>query len=126
MHLNGGSCKFCNGQIILNPDGMAQFMHEEDCVFRNAEYGSEELGDEMMDGYQEEDVAPDNDDREGDAEVEELRRKLEKAEYRHRKRLRPNVSLEWLGKIKEILRRAGSMSAQAPPPTDLARGRPSK
>lgn len=89
---------------------MAQFMHEEDCVFGNAEYGSEELGDEMMDGYQEEEGTPENDDKEGDAEVEELRRRLERVENRSRKRLRPNVSLEWLGKLKEFLRIAGNMS----------------
>ena len=93
---------------------MPQFMHEEDCHFKMAEYGSEGEIDEFEESV----------DRESDAEVEELKRRLEGIEARNRKRLRPNVSPEWLAKLREILRRLGG--TQAPPPQDSMRRRPSK
>lgn len=112
--LTGRDCKHCNGQTILNPDGMPQFMHEEDCHFKTTEYGSEGEIDEFEESV----------DRESDAEVEDLKRRLEGVEARNRKRLRPNVSPEWLAKLREILRRLDN--GQAPQAPDSTRRKPSK
>lgn len=76
-------------------------MHEENCVMQN-EYGSEngEDGDSLQE--------MDEGDQEGDREVEELKRRLERVDYMQIKRkMKPNISLEWIVKLKEYLRRAG-------------------
>ena len=125
MQFNGGcgSCKFCNGQIIMAPEGLAQFIHEDDCVFKNAEYGSEEFGEDIMDGndMEEEEYIEDVIDQEGDREVEDLKKRLERVEsYARgssaRHKMRPNVSAEWIAKLREYLRVIGNAVGQAPPP----------
>lgn len=66
------------------------------------EYGSEngEDGDSLQE--------MDEGDQEGDREVEELKRRLERVDYMQIKRkMKPNISLEWIVKLKEYLRRAG-------------------
>lgn len=117
MQFNGGcgSCKFCNGQIIMAPEGLAQFIHEDDCVFKNAEYGSEEFGEDIMDGndMEEEEYIEDVIDQEGDREVEDLKKRLERVEsYARgssaRHKMRPNVSAEWIAKLREYLRVIGN------------------
>lgn len=89
-------------------------MHEEDCHFKMAEYGSEGDIEEFEESV----------DRESDAEVEDLKRRLEGVESRNRKRLRPNVSPEWLAKLRDILRRLGN--GQTPQSQDSMRRRPSR
>lgn len=82
------------------PDGQF-FLHEENCVIQT-EYGSEN-GDDGDDS-----VSPDEGDQEGDREVEELKRRLERVDYMQGKRkMKPNISLEWIVKLKEYLKRAG-------------------
>ncbi len=44
-------------------------------------------------------------DIEGDREVEMLKRRLERQDYmRVKRKMRPNISTEWINKLKEILR----------------------
>ena len=42
-------CNYCNGQIIIGPDGKPKFYHDETCMCSKDEYGSEN-DDDSEDG----------------------------------------------------------------------------
>lgn len=47
---NGGSCNYCKGGIVLNAEGIGEFVHEQSCTFANnneSEYDENEEEDDI-------------------------------------------------------------------------------
>lgn len=107
---SGASCNYCKGEVIQSQDGSRQFIHDVNCCFR-ADYDSEEVGEQDMaqnDDHGDEYLGvnphpPDYEeeicDEEGDREVEEFIKIIERQRQQGgqiRRKLRPNVSVEWI------------------------------
>lgn len=108
---------------------MRQFIHDVNCCFRQ-DYDSEEVGCEQEvqadpgDEYNDCNVNPhpsdykEECDVEGDRAVEEFMKVIEGQRYQGgkiRRKLTPNVSLEWIQKLREYLRIHSSTGSSAPP-----------
>ena len=122
MHCSGASCNYCQGEIIQTPDGFRQFIHDENCCFRegyDSEHGEQDPHN-IVDDTDELETTTEEHDQEGDIAVEEFKRRLEIIQYLQqqrvsKKRLRPNVPSEWISKLREHLRLQGSSGNSAPP-----------
>lgn len=124
---SGASCNYCQGATIRRPDGTEQFNHDDNCCFGQDYDDSEEVGDQDLQGDPSNDYddcginphPPDIEcDVEGDRVVEEFMRIMERQRQQGgqlRRKLTPNVSAEWLQKLREYLRINGSYANSAPP-----------
>ena len=102
------NCNYCSGKLVTNNGTHYNFIHDEKCLFRQNEYGSDQ-GEELFDEEYDEEM---ENDSEADREVEELKKRLERCEMmRFFKRLKPNVTKEWVQGLKEKLKCQESQSA---------------
>lgn len=106
----------------MTNQGQQYFAHEESCMFSRGEYGSENEESEGDADYGQEfsgDGAggPNEEvDIEGDREVDMLRRRLERIDQMHLKhKMRPNISQEWVSKLREKLRILSGQNSASPP-----------
>lgn len=105
-------CNYCTGSLHNMPTGEIYFTHDDNCMFNHdGESENDEeydecnhvgTGDKGAGGpYGDTDEV----DIEGDREVEMLKRRLERFDQsRAMRKIRPNISIEWIGKLKEKLR----------------------
>lgn len=109
---SGATCKFCTGSIVMIAEGVGHFFHSDDCVFKagnnnGSDFEDEEGLDEDSQGFCEVgDEAAMEIDYEGDSLVEMMKKRLERIQV-GRHKMRPNVSQEWVAKLKEYLRVLG-------------------
>jgi hypothetical protein len=120
LHCDERQCNYCTGTLHSTPSGDIVFCHDQNCMFSNnsGEGGETDNEDEYddcnlipHDGFRGEEGAGgpyaenEEQDVEGDREVELLKRRLERYDYmRGMRKMRPNISNEWINKLREILR----------------------